>query len=192
MNALVASPAYGLDAQTLQLVQSLKHALDARDNLRLDAIAQAGRQLCERLLQHRAAPASAPAERYALAPWQERKAKEILSRSLSSRLFIADVAQQCALSRSHFSRAFKKATGLSPQEWSLNHRISKAKELLGSSALAISQISQECGFADQSHFCRAFHKAEGTTPNKWRRLQEGEKHPARQAACATGRLPVHC
>jgi AraC family transcriptional regulator len=50
-------------------------------------------------------------ERLALAPWQEHKAKDILAGGLFSRLYIADVAEQCGISRSHFSRAFKQATG---------------------------------------------------------------------------------
>lgn len=108
-------------------------------------------------------------EHLALAPWQERKAKEILRRCLDSRLLIADVARQCALSRSHFSRAFKRATGLSPQEWSLSLRIDRAKQLLGNGSLPMSQISQECGFSDQSHFCRAFNKRVGMTPKGWRK-----------------------
>ncbi|HSC84435.1 MAG TPA: AraC family transcriptional regulator [Pseudomonas sp.] len=122
------------------------------------------------MLGHQPAPRENPAERLALAPWQERKAKEILSRSLTTRLFIADVAEQCVMSRSHFSRAFKKATGMSPQKWTLDLRIRRAKELLAEESLPISQISLECGFADQSHFSRMFNKLTGIPPKRWRQL----------------------
>lgn len=174
MSNLAATTAPTLHHQTYQLLQSLKDVLDAQQPARVEDVSQLSRQLYEHMLQRYRLPAPARDERFALAPWQERKAKEILSRSLVSRLFIADVAQQCSLSRSHFSRAFKKATGLSPQEWSLHFRVSRAKDLLKASVLSISQVSQECGFADQSHFCRVFNKLEGTTPNKWRRFHMQE------------------
>lgn len=170
MNALTLAAAAPLDTHTYRLVLSLQEALEAAERRERDLVSEAGRQLCEHLLRrHRQPPANAP-ERLSLAPWQERKAKEILARSLTARLFIADVAEQCAMSRSHFSRAFKRATGMSPQEWSLDLRIRRAKELLRDQALPISSISLECGFADQSHFSRMFSKLVGTTPKRWRQL----------------------
>lgn len=115
-------------------------------------------------------PADPMAQRLFLAPWQERKAKAILERSLYTRLFIADVAKQCALSRSHFSRAFKKTTGLSPQEWCLHLRVRQAKTFLATGFMPLSQISLECGFADQSHFSRMFSRIVGAPPKRWQRL----------------------
>ncbi|MDN6860910.1 AraC family transcriptional regulator [Pseudomonas sp. CAN2814] len=138
-----------------------------------DGLHQASQRLCQHLLEHYRMPepcndGAQACERLALAPWQERKAKDILAGSLLSRLYIADVAEQCGLSRSHFSRAFKQATGLAPREWALRLRIDRARELLASGDAPISQVSQECGFADQSHFCRSFRKLVGCTPNRWR------------------------
>lgn len=112
---------------------------------------------------------TAPSKRVVLAPWQERKAKDILERSLGNRLFIADVAKQCAMSRSHFSRVFKKTTGLSPKEWYLDLKIQQAKAMLAAGLVPLSQISLECGFADQSHFSRMFSKLVGATPKRWQR-----------------------
>lgn len=112
----------------------------------------------------------AQSDRVALAAWQERKAKAILAGSLFTRVFIADVARQCAMSRSHFSRAFKKSTGMSPKEWSLYVRIRRAKECLKAGEISLVQISQECGFADQSHFSRMFSHLVGVTPKRWQRM----------------------
>jgi AraC family transcriptional regulator len=177
MNALSTAVTNSLNHQTYQLILSLQDALRAEQSKR-DGISQASQQLCEHLLGCYQHPHEKITERLALAPWQERKAKEILSRSLNARLFIADVAEQCAMSRSHFSRAFKKATGMSPQEWSLDLRIRRAKELLSEESLAISLISLECGFADQSHFSRMFSKLAGITPNRWRQLKHLQAEPA--------------
>lgn len=166
---VLANPASAtLDTQTYQLVLSLKQALEAAAHSGRDGVSCAGRQLCEHLLERYHQPAANSPGRQSLAPWQERKAKEILARSLNARMFIADVAEQCAMSRSHFSRAFKKTTGMSPQEWSLDLRVRRAKELLADESLPIALISLECGFADQSHFSRMFSKLTGTTPMRWR------------------------
>jgi AraC family transcriptional regulator len=105
----------------------------------------------------------------ALSPWQERRAKEMMISHMDRGLSIARVATECALSRSHFSRAFKKNTGLSPRDWFLQLRLDKARRLLTETGISISRISLDCGFADQSHFTRVFTRAVGHTPFNWRR-----------------------
>ncbi|MDD0842717.1 helix-turn-helix domain-containing protein [Pseudomonas sp. Gutcm_11s] len=170
MHALAIPAAATLDTQTYNLIVSLQAALEGSEPRERDTVSEVGRQLCRHLLERYQQPQETSPERLSLAPWQERKAKEMLARSLTARLFIADVAEQCAMSRSHFSRAFKKTTGMSPQEWSLDLRVRRAKELLRDLAMPISVISLECGFADQSHFSRMFGKLVGTTPKRWRQL----------------------
>ncbi|WP_376739006.1 MULTISPECIES: helix-turn-helix domain-containing protein [Pseudomonas] len=78
-----------------------------------------------------------------------------------------------------FSRAFKKNTGVSPRDWYQQLRIAKAKRMLLSTCLPISQIGAECGFSDQSHFTRVFTKTVGCTPLNWRR--SGDQQVMRQA-----------
>jgi len=158
-----------LAPQTQRLVLQLMEELESQGA----GLRQASQRLCQHLLEHYRMPEArdgeaSAGERLALAPWQERKAKDILAGSLLSRLYIADVAEQCGMSRSHFSRAFKQATGLAPREWALRLRIDRARELLVCSDAPISRVGQECGFADQSHFCRSFRKLVGCTPNRWR------------------------
>ncbi|WP_421021454.1 helix-turn-helix domain-containing protein, partial [Klebsiella pneumoniae] len=63
----------------------------------------------------------------ALTPARLRLAKELM---LRSSLSIIEIAGLCNLTRSHFSRAFKVNTGLSPQAWRLLARMEKAKRLL--------------------------------------------------------------
>lgn len=177
MNSLSTVITSSLNHQTYQLILSLQDALRT-EHSKQDGISHASQQLCEHLLGCYQQPLENTSERLALAPWQERKAKEILSRSLTTRQYIADVAEQCAMSRSHFSRAFKKTTGMSPQEWLLNLRIRRAKELLSEESLAISLISLECGFSDQSHFSRMFSKLVGITPKRFRQLSHLQARPA--------------
>src|SRR5262249_40904822 len=57
-----------------------------------------------------------------LAPWQERRAKEMILANLDGKLGLAELADGCELSRSHFARAFKVTTGSSPFRWLLAQR----------------------------------------------------------------------
>ncbi|MNE53899.1 transcriptional activator FtrA [compost metagenome] len=65
-----------------------------------------------------------------LAPWQVRRAKELIANHLADGLSVARLAEECALSRSYFTRAFKQSTGMSPHDWLLQMRVEKAKELM--------------------------------------------------------------
>ncbi|WP_275626918.1 AraC family transcriptional regulator [Pseudomonas sp. 273] len=94
---------------------------------------------------------------------------------MSDGLSVARLAQECALSRSHFTRAFKLSTGLSPHDWLLRRRVEKAKELMRDTSLCLSQIGLDCGFADQSHFSRVFLRLAGMSPANWRRFQRLER-----------------
>jgi AraC family transcriptional regulator len=130
------------------------------------AVHLSGAQSFSHRFPQRAEPS---AERVALSPWQERRAKELMNSQMDQGLSIARIASECSLSRSHFSRAFKKNTGVSPRDWFLQVRLDKAKGLLTDTDLTISQISLDCGFADQSHFTRVFTRVLGVTPFTWRR-----------------------
>lgn len=103
-----------------------------------------------------------------LSHWRLERVKQMVKADLGKKISVPLLAEACALTRSHFSRAFKRSMGLSPQDWIRLQRISQAKELIKTSALTLTQISAECGFCDQAHFSHMFSKTEGTNPASWR------------------------
>jgi AraC-like DNA-binding protein len=107
--------------------------------------------------------------RAGLAPWQERRAKEMLLSDLRIEPSLGDLAAACGLSTRHFSRAFKGTTGAPPHQWLLRQKVEQAKNLLWKSNKCISAIALDCGFADQSHLTRVFRRHMGLTPAVWRR-----------------------
>lgn len=113
------------------------------------------------------------AEPRGLAPWQERRAKAFLLAHLAGDVSLAEVARECALSRSHFSKAFKQSTGQTPHAWLVAQRVAAARRLLGQADLPIAEIAAACGFSDQSHLTRVFSAQVGTSPARWRRLNAG-------------------
>src|SRR6185295_12703752 len=60
-----------------------------------------------------------------LAPWQVRRACEFIDSNLGGDPAISEVADQCGLSSSYFSRAFKRETGLSPHRWLMKRRVDR-------------------------------------------------------------------
>jgi len=97
------------------------------------------------------------------------RAKEMLIAKIDGDLSIADVADACQLSRSHFTRAFRASTGQTPYQWLMAQRLERARALLRDSTLPLAQVAITCGFADQSHFTRVFSRAVGAAPGIWRR-----------------------
>ena len=106
-----------------------------------------------------------------LAPWQERRAKEVMRERMAENLKLGDIARECKLSLSHFARAFKRSTGVPPHRWLLECRLEYAKQMMLSSAQPLTQIAVLCGFADQSHLNRVFMQKMGIAPSAWRRAR---------------------
>jgi AraC family transcriptional regulator len=108
-----------------------------------------------------------------LAPWQERRANEMLRANLSGDLSLPQLANACRLSVGHFSRAFKQTMGCPPHQWLLHQRIERAKQLILNTDEPLCAIALDTGFADQSHFTRVFSRRVGASPAAWRRDQAG-------------------
>jgi AraC family transcriptional regulator len=104
-----------------------------------------------------------------LAPWQVRRAREILCANLDGRVPLKEVARECRLSVSHFSRAFRCSMGVAPHSWLLARRVEVAKEKLRDGRLSLFDVALVCGFADQSHLTRVFTRIVGVSPGAWRR-----------------------
>ncbi len=104
-----------------------------------------------------------------LAPWQTKRAQQLMSARLDADISLAEVARECGLSLSHFSRAFRQAVGASPHAWLMRRRVDAAKSMMHSNRLPLSEIALACGFADQSHFTRVFSRETGASPGQWRR-----------------------
>jgi AraC family transcriptional regulator len=112
-----------------------------------------------------------PPQRGGLAPWQEKRAKEIIAANLGKEVSLLEIARECGLSAAYFSRAFKVSTGTTPHAWLQACRIEQAKDLLLKREPSLADIATTCGFADQSHFTKIFRRLAHATPGAWRRLR---------------------
>jgi AraC family transcriptional regulator len=112
-----------------------------------------------------------------LAPWQVRRVKSFVEERLADSILIEDLGEVARLSTTHFSRAFKRSFGEAPHGYLVRRRLARARHLMLTSDIGLSEVALECGFSDQAHLCKLFRQTMGTSPAAWRREQRDAIQP---------------
>jgi AraC family transcriptional regulator len=99
-----------------------------------------------------------------------RRVLEYVDAHLDSKLDIHALARIAAMPASQFNRSFPRFVGVSPHRYVVQCRLKRARELLATTQLSLTEIALTSGFADHSHFSRCFHALIGMTPKRFRRL----------------------
>lgn len=94
--------------------------------------------------------------------------KFIMDNIASLELNVIMLSRQCCLSTSHFSRLFKKNTGLSASQFIIRERMQLALKLLSESNLSVGAIAMKVGYDNFPYFSAAFKKYSGATPTQYR------------------------
>ena len=94
---------------------------------------------------------------------------EYMHTHYSEKIVIDDLADEVALSPSHFSRVFKGETGNSPMDYLIKIRLDKAKLMLFNDSRNMTDIALECGFNSSSHFTSTFKKHFKVSPSEYRK-----------------------
>jgi AraC family transcriptional regulator len=79
------------------------------------------------------------------------------------------LAEQAGLSKFHFHRLFKSATGVSPARYQMRLRMDAARRLLRETKQSIVAVALEVGYANPSHFTQQFRRETGLAPSDYRR-----------------------
>lgn len=79
-----------------------------------------------------------------------------------------EIASQLGLGYSWFRRMFKEYTGVSPNQYLLQQKLLRAKELLTTTQLNVSEIAYQLKFDNTGQFSTFFKKREGLTPSEFR------------------------
>lgn len=95
--------------------------------------------------------------------------RDFVEDNLADEISLDDMAGVAGLSRYHFLRVFKAATGMTPNRYVLARRADRAKAMLRDTRLPLSEIAVATGFKSAPRFVRSFREATGTTPGAWRR-----------------------
>ena len=106
----------------------------------------------------------------------KRRVLELIDAALDARLTVDMLSAEVGFSPAHFARAFRETMGQAPHQYLLALRLERARRLLETTQLALSDIAQRTGFADQAHFTRLFKRAFGTTPGALVRATASTRH----------------
>ena len=96
-----------------------------------------------------------------------KKVRQILETHLSNEEFgIAQLCDALAMSRSQLYRKFAALTDTSVNQFIIALRLEKAKVLLTTSALNISEVAYDTGFKNPAYFSRVFSERYGYPPSQ--------------------------
>lgn len=100
------------------------------------------------------------------------KAKFLLQDSIEKPVDMEKLARELPMGYSSFRKSFKKITGQSPNQYHLNLRLNKAKELLTTTTLNINQVADQTGFESVFYFSKLFKKKNKVSPKYYRHGNE--------------------
>lgn len=111
----------------------------------------------------------APAEKIAFADTRRKVYSLInyLNLEYSHPISSDDIAYYSNLNFDYLNRVFKQETGMTIFAYLKQVRLNHARELLSTSQLKLSEISEQTGFCDQYYFSRAFKQEYGVSPKKY-------------------------
>ena len=99
------------------------------------------------------------------------QAKKFITSHLNIQFTLEEIAKSCGYSTYHFSREFRKSTGLSVMEFVCKERIADARvQLL--SGKNILDVALEYGFDTHTGFTNAFFRYTGCNPSEFRRHEQ--------------------
>jgi len=94
-------------------------------------------------------------------------AKEYMHRHFSSEIGIDEIAKASCMSRFHFTRSFKKRTGMPPYQYLKQIRFYNARENLKKD-VDVTEVAFKNGFNSLEHFSSAFKKEYDISPQAFR------------------------
>ncbi|WP_274365495.1 AraC family transcriptional regulator [Paenibacillus thermotolerans] len=112
-------------------------------------------------------PVPEPMRKWSDAEIQVERAVQWFSLQYSQQKSISQLAKDLGYHRTYFSKLFRNAVGMSPQQFLLQVRMERAKELLHQ-PLTVEHIAASIGFSDPLYFSKQFKRRFGLSPTEYR------------------------
>lgn len=97
------------------------------------------------------------------------KAIRYIQSHLYEKCTLQQIAKAIPLSPEYLSAVFRRETGLTVTEFTLQEKINEAASILELGELTVTQVSDLMGFCNTSYFCRVFKARKGVPPSAFRR-----------------------
>ncbi|WP_040712637.1 AraC family transcriptional regulator [Paenibacillus curdlanolyticus] len=96
-----------------------------------------------------------------------RQAADFIHRHYDEEVTIRQLSEYLGLDRKYVATLFREALGMPPQQYLLHYRMEKAKELLRSTGLSVTETARSVGYKDALLFSRMFKKVVGVAPSHY-------------------------
>ncbi|MDQ0504184.1 helix-turn-helix domain-containing protein [Xanthobacter agilis] len=159
----------GRDTTISHILSLLRGELVAENGgsaLFVEGLAQS---LAVHLVRHYGVADTAARAQTALSGSKLRRAIAFMAARLDQPFDLNSLAHEVGMSAFHFSRLFKKSTGVSPSRYFIRQRVAKAQQLLQETDASIIEIGMTVGYSSPSHFAQIFRRETGLSPTDYRR-----------------------
>lgn len=102
-------------------------------------------------------------------------ALQLMNENLENPLEMAEIAEAANISRRQLERLFKRYVSVTPAQFYLDLRVSRAHALLNETALSIAEIAAATGFNSTSQLALRFRKRYGQPPGAFRKSWAGAR-----------------
>jgi len=96
------------------------------------------------------------------------RVKLFAEKNVDKKISLEEAAALIYLSPKYFSRVFKEISGVGFNDYKLDVKLKKAKELLSASGYNIDEIAYKIGYENPESFIRIFKKNTSFTPTEYR------------------------
>lgn len=103
------------------------------------------------------------------------KAIEYVEKNYANNFKIADLANECHMSETHFRRIFQEKMNMTPIEYVNFVRVRKACELIDKTDISMEDVALKVGFITPSTFNRNFRRIVGTSPYQWKKRPDNRE-----------------
>ncbi len=97
------------------------------------------------------------------------RARSFIDTHLDAPLDLDRLAREACFSRYHFLRQFKAEFGDTPHQYVTTRRIARARHLLETTELSVTEVCLEVGFSSLGSFSSLFQRHVGHSPARYRR-----------------------
>lgn len=106
---------------------------------------------------------------------QLESAIEYVEKNYPNDFKIADLANECHMSETHFRRIFQEKMNMTPVEYVNFVRVRKACELIDKTDISMEEVAEKVGFITPSTFNRNFRRIIGTSPYQWKKRPDNHE-----------------